>query len=145
MPRESCLSVGPYARWCFPVEPDPFAEGGPAYFLGENTELWDAPLCWNLRSNFTLEVETDGVRKVHLCCAPRQPPLGRPSQRLFMHWGINTGYYTPIGLDLDLLAVDRQKEMEWFHKEFRVELDGWVTRFGISPTFHWGVLVWYEP
>ena len=62
-----------------------------------------------------------------------------------MHWGINTSYYTPIGLDLDLLAVDRQKEIEWFHQEFRVELDEWVIRFGISPTFHWGVLVWYEP
>lgn len=145
MPRESCLYLGPYVRWCFPADPDPFVEGGPAEYLGNATKLWETPLHWNLRSNFVLEVEIDGVRKVHLCCAPHEDRPGRPSRRLFMSWGINTAHYKPDGLDLDLLEVDRKKEIEWLRHAFRIELEEWAMRFGIVPTYHWGLLVWYEP
>jgi hypothetical protein len=147
MARESCLYHGPYARWRFPVRHyDLFTEGGPLEHLGDEIELWDTPLQWNHRNNFMLEVETDGVRQVHLCCVPNEPRPGRPARQLYMNWGIHAEKYVPDGLDLDLLSVDRPREIDWFRQAFRIELDEWHLRFGgLMPTFHWGLLVWYEP
>jgi hypothetical protein len=62
-----------------------------------------------------------------------------------MNWGIHTDNGVPDGLELDLLTVDQNQEIDWFQRAFRPELDEWARQFRIVPTYHWGLLFWFEP
>lgn len=129
------LYVGPYAQWLVPVEA---TEGPPGSELPE-VDFGHELMCNLTPARYPAMVRRGRKDYVPLCFMPpseRGQKVGVSGREMYF---LLPAAWPPAQ---DLLAVDRQAEIEWFKTACAKALAALTEHYGEPPQFGWGVVCW---
>src|SRR5579883_338825 len=127
------LFVGPFAEW---LVPEGKTEGLPPRD-NDGVRLFADKLLCNLSMGEPPETITRGRKSYHrYCFMPHAKEPERHGRE--MYFAGQPAYPTTQ----ELLAVDRQAEVDWLAKKYAKELEALAKKFGGKPRLSWGLICW---
>jgi hypothetical protein len=128
--------VGPFAEWLSPsIVHMPKDEADPD---GWGELLDGGALHWNISYDTADPPQVKRGRKqlYQYCCGPRAKRRGQPRDHMLLVLNADQQPH----LTVDWAGVDSRREVEWFVRAYRRELDKLARLFGRPPAMGWGLV-----
>jgi hypothetical protein len=128
--------IGPYAEWLSrDIVHIPEDEADPD---GWGELLDGGALHWNI--SYASALPPRIMRRAHptyqYCRMPREDRRGRPRDHMLLI--LNANQHPQLAVSW--VGLDSKREIEWFARAFRKELDKLTRLFGHSPRMDWGLV-----